>query len=324
MHPAAVSRILVLLVLFALLLSISAAAIAPFDPAAESSLKLQAVFSEKALADMKFDLYLVAKRTDYSVFDKTGTDFASDTHALDDLSKAQWDDLALTLRSYAQSNSFTPAYTGKTDAAGELKFEHMQPGLYLIVGSRLIKGGYYYDAAPFLMALPDADLDKAVWVYDTTAQPKLSRHIIPDDTVTRKVIKVWDDAGMESQRPAQVAVQLLRDGVVYDTRTLDAKGNWRYTWNGLSPKYEWTVAEQDTEGYTSVISRSGTTFTITNTPIEEEPVPTPAPATPTDLPAEADPTLPQTGQLWWPVLPLAAAGLLLIAIGLIRRRGASR
>lgn len=30
--------------------------------------------------------------------------------------------------------------------------------------------------------------------------------------------------------------------------------------------------------------------------------------------------LPKTGQLWWPVCALSAAGLLLILIGLIRRR----
>ena len=33
-----------------------------------------------------------------------------------------------------------------------------------------------------------------------------------------------------------------------------------------------------------------------------------------------DPRLPQTGMLWWPVPVLAAAGLLLIVMGCIRRR----
>jgi len=32
------------------------------------------------------------------------------------------------------------------------------------------------------------------------------------------------------------------------------------------------------------------------------------------------PSLPQTGQLWWPVPVLAAAGLFCLVLGLLRRR----
>ncbi len=54
---------------------------------------------------------------------------------------------------------------------------------------------------------------------------------------------------------------------------------------------------------------------ISDDPESEEPVPTP-PVTPTPQ----GPKLPQTGQLWWPVPVLLAAGLLLVSIGLIYRR----
>jgi hypothetical protein len=37
--------------------------------------------------------------------------------------------------------------------------------------------------------------------------------------------------------------------------------------------------------------------------------------------APSDSILPQTGLLWWPVLPLFAIGLLFLVIGLFRRRG---
>ena len=53
-----------------------------------------------------------------------------------------------------------------------------------------------------------------------------------------------------------------------------------------------------------------------------QPVPTPEPAPP---PTPDDPTLPQTGQLNWPVPVLAASGLTVFALGLaLRRREAGR
>jgi len=62
------------------------------------------------------------------------------------------------------------------------------------------------------------------------------------------------------------------------------------------------------EGYTAKTERSGNTFYITNTYA---------------VSGTGTPTLPQTGQLWWPVPLLLAGGLALIAAGLIRRRGIS-
>ncbi len=41
---------------------------------------------------------------------------------------------------------------------------------------------------------------------------------------------------------------------------------------------------------------------------------------PTDPPPSTEPGIPQTGQLWWPVAPLACAGLLLFAAGMALNR----
>ena len=77
---------------------------------------------------------------------------------------------------------------------------------------------------------------------------------------------------------------------------------------------------------------------MTNTPIPETPdeptTPTkPAkpsnpsnpsnPSTPSNPSRPGQPTLPQTGLLWWPVPVLICAGLLLLLLGLLRRKGAS-
>ena len=54
---------------------------------------------------------------------------------------------------------------------------------------------------------------------------------------------------------------------------------------------------------------------IPDDPTPEAPLP-PDPAKPTP----GGPTLPQTGQGWWPVPFLLMTGLLLLAVGLFRRR----
>ena len=142
----------------------------------------------------------------------------------------------------------------------------------------------------------------------------------PDDTDKRKVLKVWNDAGQEHDRPEKITVQLLKNGEVYDTVILNERNSWRYIWNDL-PKYdknglpiEWRVVELTPEGYTVSITQESGTFVVTNTPKQPSVMP------PTDQPKE--PTLPQTGELWWPVPVLAAAGLLLIAAGAGKKRKA--
>ena len=83
------------------------------------------------------------------------------------------------------------------------------------------------------------------------------------------------------------------------------------------------MAESAVPGYTVAITEEGVTFRVENTYRPEEPdnpdIPDePPPLGPGDQPNE--PTLPQTGALWWPVPLLAAAGLLLLTVGLLLRR----
>ena len=53
--------------------------------------------------------------------------------------------------------------------------------------------------------------------------------------------------------------------------------------------------------------------------VDATPKMTLAPASPTPTPTPTGPTLPQTGQLWWPVPVLAVLGLFCVAIGWRRR-----
>ena len=163
------------------------------------------------------------------------------------------------------------------------------------------------------MALPAADPTSGAWLSDALALPKTERSVIPasGDTVTRKVLKIWNDAACETSRPAQITVQLLQNGVLYDTVTLCPANNWRYTWEDLPAENEWTMAEQVVPGYTALVAQKGITFTVTNTAV----------TSPTSPDTPSLPVLPQTGQLWWPVPVLAGIGLLLLVLGLMRRKG---
>ena len=76
---------------------------------------------------------------------------------------------------------------------------------------------------------------------------------------------------MESQRPTEIVVDLLKNGEVYDTVTLSEENGWSYNWDKL-PRYnadgtraEWTMTEQTVEDYTVLIEKNGITFTVTNT-----------------------------------------------------------
>ena len=153
--------------------------------------------------------------------------------------------------------------------------------MYLAVGRKLVKSGYTYTTEPVLVALPNLDRENNAWVYDVTATPKHTQTenppAPPEQTVERRVLKIWKD-DIPQSRPKEIVIQLLKDGVIYDTVTLNAVNNWRYTWEKLpaynkdGSKIVWSVVEKEPEGYTVLIARDGVTFTVTNTYAPNKPM----------------------------------------------------
>ncbi len=121
------------------------------------------------------------------------------------------------------------------------------------------------------------------------------------------VEKVWvlNDGGRMSE---SVTVVLYQNGVRYDTAELNAGNGWAYTWDSLDDSFEWTVEELNVpEGFTASVSRcDGLNFTVTND----------------DIPgaAGANSPIPRTGVSWALTWLLAAAGVLLLAVGIGRER----
>lgn len=262
---------------------------------------------EEALSGAKFDIYRVASVDGNGELHTADMfkDFNVDIRGEND---GAWKELASTLEGYVLRDKIETYASGQTDALGMLSFDYLETGLYLVLGQRHTQNGYIYDAEPFMIMLPTIDKEADDWLYDMNVKPKYEVKPVPIDYVSRKVIKVWEDDGFENERPKEVVVQLLKDGEVFDTVTLNADNNWRYTWDKLDDKYTWKVVEKELDGYKVSAYREGNTFVITNTYTKD----TPPPITP--------PELPQTGQLWWPVPVLITGGLCLIVVGLVSRR----
>ena len=316
------------------------------DTERETSLTVYFGKGGNGFADVEFQVYRVAEVSAGAKFTLTG-DFADYPVKVNGLDSSGWRALAQTLESYAARDNLKPLRTAETGKNGKAVFGHLETGLYLVTGDRYRQGRYTNTPEPFLIALPTLD-GADVWIYDAVVSCKYDSDYTPpggggdDDTVNRKVLKVWKDGGNEDQRPKEIVVQLLRNGKVYDTVTLNAGNNWRHTWTGLDDDYTWRVVEYETpEGYTVTVEREGITFVMTNTKEPDNPPDRPPdnppdqppdtpPDNPPDEPDEPDepgtpdepgePGLPQTGMLWWPVPVLACAGLFLFLMGWGKRR----
>lgn len=215
-----------------------------------------------------------------------------------------WRAWARNVDDYLSANpQLQPLDSSLTDDTGWAQFpaegEKLQEGLYLVRGISREWEGNLYTTAPFFVLLPQKT--EQGWEYQVTAEAKPEQS---GQLLSLRVIKQWKDAGQENLRPSQIQVTLFCDGQPYDTVTLPQNGKWIYQWAGLDARRNWTVAEQNVPGYESQIYIEGNTFYIINTPLRWP----------------QGPGLPQTGQLWWPVPVLLAAGALLLAGGRVRKK----
>lgn len=299
------------------------------------------------LAGAEFYLYRVG------VPDSTGEyrltddfkDYQVDISELDFNEAGRLTMLAITLSGYAERDGIVPLKTGCTDARGDLTFEDLEDGLYLVWGDVLnVDVGdteWNFTPQPMLIPLPYPDGDPGI--RDMEVDVKYDRFPPPtqDELVDLTVIKKWKGG---EEHPDSVIVQLMRNGVITDTAELNPGNNWQYTWKNLNSGYVWKLMEEEVpEGYTVTVHQEGYVFTITNknritesgnaerttavsNPSAHETTYTTAENTTkaqdmatSDTPSDTV-KLPQTGQLWWPVPILAGAGLILFGAGLLLRR----
>lgn len=271
------------------------------DTHRETSLTLYFGQDGVGFSQVPFSVYAVAEVSPTGEYTLTGQ-FADYPVLLEDLDNSGWRALAQTLAAYAARDQLTPLAADETGADGRVSFSGLSTGLYLITGQQYRQGAACYTPEPTIVALPGLT-DGEEWSYQAEISCKFDYEETPSQTVSRKVQKVWADGMDQTSRPEEIRVQLLKNGQVADTVTLNQQNNWEYTWENLDGSARWQVVEaQVPDGYTVTVTQEGMVFILTNT-----------------HPGKTPSTLPQTGMLWWPVPALACLGLLLIAAGVILR-----
>lgn len=249
------------------------------------------------LSGAKYHVYKVANISDYATFSSVGPfdKYDLDFEYLDD---DGWNALALQLANYVNEDKIDESISGKTNQIGQLKFENIDLGLYLVVGDIHVVGANTYTPQVFLISLPNM-LETDKWEYSVEVYPKYSYDLDVSKIVSKKVRIVWDDEGFENRRPKSVVIELYKDGVKHSEVSLNTENNWNYTWESLDNSYEWTVKEIiDSQYYISNSTYLDGTFTIT---------------------ISYKSSLPNTGMLWWPVPILFVSGLIIFFIGILVR-----
>ena len=178
-----------------------------------------------------------------------------------------------------------------TDGQGTAVFQDLPLGLYFVKQTNVVAG--YSACRAFLVTVPN--VNESGYVYDVNASPKTE--IAKLTTVSIK--KVWN-ADKTVKIVDHVTVQLLRDGVVVETATLNKENNWKVVYTDMPVSDGYSIKEINVpKGFTATYSQKGYEFTVTNSAV-----------------------LIQTGQLIWPVPVLALSGLLLIGLGVVLLRRA--
>ncbi len=273
------------------------------DLAEDVSVEIQYEKEGVPLSDVTFSIYRIADVSPYVEFTPYG-EFAKYNVNMIDLDSEGWRDLAHTLDGYVARDGIMPDSTGITDAQGRLTFagNDLKTGLYLVIGEKCTKGNTLYTPEPFIVCLPERNQEDK-WEYDTVVKPKASAETAPGYDLDLSAIKVWKDNDA-SKRPDSIEVQLVRDGEVVETVTLDKSNDWKHTWRNLERAGNWKVVEKTSlKGYKVTSVRESDTFVITNT-LDK---------------GDGGGKLPQTGVLWWPCLVLLAAGIFCLIAGIYRK-----
>lgn len=245
-----------------LLLGLTAPALAA---PVEGPCTLQLTFAPEGTAaeGVAFTLYRVAT-VDQTRATFTPIDPYGGYHVLD--APVDWLDRADTLVGYVLRDDLPAAAQANTDENGVVRFEDLEQGLYLIMGEPFLTATDRYTPTPCFLSLPNSYDGGDTWTATVAAEMKSEREELPTVPLERHARKVWSDPGHTDRRPAQVVVDLLKDGAVYDTQALSEENNWRYDWTGLDPAAQWRLVERDPGAdYAPTVTRVGVTFLVTNT-----------------------------------------------------------
>lgn len=260
-----------------------------FDRGRRCSLTMTYGPERDRLEGATFNIYKVADIADDFYLSLSG-DFSRANVVINGLDAKGWSRAAETLASYVDYRKIQPTKAGETTAAGQVTFNDLPIGVYLIVAENIERDDVIYESIPCLYAVPY--LEKNSWNYNPSAVMKYVTYL--KDLTSIRVIKGWNDAGFEEKRPDSVHIALTKDGDIIDTVELNKANNWRYTWDHLDGGYTYRAFETEdpSANYTVTVNRTGNTFVIVNRYDDPSvPVTPPTPITPT-TPTPSNPDVP--------------------------------
>ncbi len=257
------SKIFMILISVVVVCSVSVNSLAAsVDTSAKASLTINFTVDGKRIPGGKFELYRIADISKNGSVSLTAP-FSGYPIVFEPRSAHEMRTLALTLKGYVISKNLKADFTNVTDSNGQVKFQNIPLGMYLVVGSAVNIGNITYVPEAFIVTLPSEGEDKT-WDYSVSVRAKAiyNNTNIPTDV---RVVKVWDDDGDKSARTESVTVDLYSGDRYYSTIVLSKENNWHYTWNDL-PGIDWTVVERNVpDGYKVFVERDKFSFVITNT-----------------------------------------------------------
>lgn len=288
---------------------------------------------------MELSLYRVAEYEESGSFTLTER-FQKYPVSLEQKSQEGWQGAADALADYIRRDGITADAVLVSGSDRTVCFTDLNRGLYLVLGqtTELQEDGktQIYEPQTALIALPEDSqgTSEGMDPYQVTAVLKFEKNDKPGNPEETKihVLKVWKQ-DQEKERPDSIVVELLQTDVegnttVVDRQTLTKENQWSYTWKNLSTLMRWSVSEAEVpNGYTVAVTREGDTVVLTNTAKESgnpdgevnPPSKKPTDKTVNKTTDKTSDKLPQTGQLWWPVLVLLFAGAICLLAGRVLR-----
>ncbi len=358
-----IAALLIMIMVITLSMPVKVSARGTIDTTQAGDLTLQYLSNEAENLDniipitgVQVKIYKVASISETGQFTLFNTYSRLNNFPVTDINRINdqdtWKKVASVIGGFIYQNHIWPSATLTTDNEGSVHFTGIDLGLYYVDPVTKEANDCLYSFDPFMISVPGLD-ENDEWVNPVdavVAKVKCKITSLPKD-VSYEVLKTWNDAGYEANRPSSITVTLYCDGVEYKTVTLSAANNWRYSWTYMEG-HSWTVSERVTGRYTVSLTSGGNTFRITNTynPPDNPPETPDTPYTPETPQTPESPVdsvlgavrsavpevlgavrdrlpqvlgarrLPQTGQLWWPLPVLVIAGILLITKGIRKNK----
>ncbi|MDO4634158.1 MAG: Cna B-type domain-containing protein, partial [Eubacteriales bacterium] len=232
--------------------------------------------TKKPVKGVKLSLYKIADvNADNNSFKLTSA-FASLGISLDDLGEdAVSSKVVAALDKHIETQHPESISTQVTDENGKVQFSGLADALYFVKQTNTAEDdrqlNYHFETESYLIPIPR--MTETGITREISCQPKGTLTELKPETVKLVIYKIWkDNNNKHGKRPEQIDAQILNGTAVYKTVHLNASNNWQYSEEGLDGTANWSVKELNVPGdYESKVTKDGvTTFTITNTYVEDE------------------------------------------------------